>query len=123
MVYIGMRDDKQGLIDNLPELKSMMLLADKGPLSVGQIANYIGSTPTAMTATLNRLEEKELVKRARDPQDRRMVVCDLTSTGRIVLEGVKQDVRVRVLATTDTWSMEQFESVVEALESIHPSEE
>ena len=120
MVYIGMRNDKQGLIDNLPELKSMMFLADKGPLSVGQIANYIGSTPAAMTATLHRLVERNLVKRERYPQDRRVVICELTSTGRIVLNGVKHALRERVFAATDTWSMEQFEAIVEALESMHP---
>ena len=55
--------------------------------------------------------------------NRRMVICELTSTGRIVLDGVKHVVREYVFTTTDTWSMEQFEAVVEALESINLSEE
>ncbi|MYB62831.1 MAG: MarR family transcriptional regulator [Gemmatimonadetes bacterium] len=65
-VYLGMLDDRKGPIDKLPQLKILMLLADIGPLSVGQIADNTESTPSAMTATLNRLEEKELVKRERD---------------------------------------------------------
>ena len=118
-VYLNLLHDKQGLIEGLPQLKTMMMLADRGPLSVGQIAENTGSTLPAMTATLHRLVERKLVKRERSPQDRRVVVCELTSTGRIVLNGVKHVIRERVLAAADTWSMEQFEATVEALESMH----
>lgn len=99
-----------------------MLLADKGPLKVSEIADYLGSTPAAMTYTLSRLVEKKLVKRESDPQDRRVVICDLTSDGRKLLEEIRYVVRERVLASTETWSLEQLESVVEALESVNLSE-
>ncbi|MYB62448.1 MAG: MarR family transcriptional regulator [Gemmatimonadetes bacterium] len=119
-VYLGMLDFRQGPIDELPQLKTLMLLADKGPLRVGQIAENTESTPSAMTATLHRLVDRNLVTRERYPQDRRVVICELTSTGRTVLNGIKHAIRERVLAATDTWSMEQFEAVVKALESMHP---
>lgn len=34
-VYLDMLDDRQGPIDDLPQLRTMMLLADYGPLRVG----------------------------------------------------------------------------------------
>ena len=120
MMYVGTVDGRQGPIEVFPQLRTVMLLADKGPLRVSHIADYLGCTPSAMTYTVRRLVEKKLVTRVSNPKDRRVVICDLSPGGRRMLEKVDKVVRQRVLAATDTWSVERFEAVVEALESMHP---
>lgn len=116
-------DDGSGPTETFRQLRTAMLLADKGPLRMSQIADHLGYTPTSLTHTVDILIEKKLVKRVSNPQDRRVVVCDLAPGGRIELERISDVVRKRVLAATDMWSIERLESVVEALESIHLSEE
>ena len=117
LVYKGLVDDRKGPIGLFPQYRTVMLLANEGPLRVSQIAHHLGCTPSAVTYTLNRLIEKKLVKRVSYPQDRRVVICELAYEGRKLLNRVNRDVRERVLAATGTWSLEQFEAVVEAMES------
>lgn len=120
LVYKELVDDRKGPVEMFPQLRTVMLLADKGPLRVSHIADHLGCTPSAMTYTLSRLIEKKLIKRVPYPQDRRVVICELAYEGRNMLKRVHRVVRERVLAVTGTWSLERFEAVVEALESIPP---
>src|SRR4051794_14983708 len=46
------------------------------------LARMLGMSPTTLSAVLKRLEERDLVRRARDPSDRRRHVLRLTSKGR-----------------------------------------
>jgi DNA-binding MarR family transcriptional regulator len=46
------------------------------------LAHTLGMPPTTLSAILKRLEQRELVRRARDPVDRRRHVLRLTAKGR-----------------------------------------
>lgn len=41
------------------------------------VVGYLGHNPSSTTVIVNRLVEKKLIKRASDPQDRRIVYCKL----------------------------------------------
>jgi DNA-binding transcriptional regulator GbsR (MarR family) len=43
-------------------------------MSAGQLAKYTGLTSGAVTGLIDRLEKKNLVKRAFDPADRRKII-------------------------------------------------
>jgi DNA-binding MarR family transcriptional regulator len=50
----------------------------RGLVSAGQLATEAGLTTGAVTAVLDRLEAKELVRRVPDPKDRRRILVEVT---------------------------------------------
>ena len=122
LVYLGLQDNKKNLgqYDLVNQSKTVMLLADKGPASVGQIADFHGCTDYSINRVLQRLHEKKLIRKMRSSHDRRVVICALAPKGRKMLERIDRFVRKRVLPTTENWSLEQIEAFVESMESIHP---
>jgi DNA-binding MarR family transcriptional regulator len=52
------------------------------PQSLGQLGNELALAPPSMTRLVDRLEERGLIERDRDPDDRRKVVATLTDGGR-----------------------------------------
>lgn len=80
------------------------------------VAGYLGYNPSSTTLIVNRLVEKKLIKRASDPQDRRIVYCKLARGGRNALEGFDRKVRDRVMPVIDNWSYEQIEVAVGVME-------
>ena len=61
-------------------------LLHKGPLTVKQIGEKVLLTSGSMTAAVDRLEKRGLVKRGEDARDRRARVIDLTPAGRELIE-------------------------------------
>jgi DNA-binding MarR family transcriptional regulator len=58
---------------------------DTTPLSQGEIARKMDVDRTTMVALIDDLQEKGLVRRRQDPDDRRRNVVELTGTGRDTL--------------------------------------
>jgi DNA-binding MarR family transcriptional regulator len=65
------------------KILSALTRKDK-PRSAGKLAEIIELSSGAMTNRLDRLEEAGLVRRLRDPDDRRGVLVELTAKGRRV---------------------------------------
>ncbi len=63
---------KMGL--SATDLKSSAILNETGPITAGEMAEMIGLSTGAVTGVIDRLEQAGLVRRDRDPHDRRRVV-------------------------------------------------
>jgi DNA-binding MarR family transcriptional regulator len=50
-----------------------------------EVARYLQTSPSGMTGKLDRLEEQGLIRRTRDPKDRRAIRLGITDTGRTVI--------------------------------------
>jgi DNA-binding MarR family transcriptional regulator len=50
----------------------------RGQISAGELATAAGLTTGAVTAVLDRLEEKDFVRRVPDPNDRRRILVEVT---------------------------------------------
>src|SRR5919109_2984488 len=57
-------------------------LVEAGPLTQIELARALSIDRTAMVYLLDDLEERDLVERVRNPDDRRSFLIHLTSTGR-----------------------------------------
>jgi len=57
-----------------------------GSLSAGELANRISLSQGTVTDILNRLEQRALIKRIRDTEDRRRVMVKASSNGLALLE-------------------------------------
>lgn len=64
----------------------MEALLHKGPLPISQIGQKVLLTSGSMTAALDRLEGKRLVKRVQDPSDGRCFHVHLTKVGLAVIK-------------------------------------
>lgn len=64
-----------------PQLICLLTIAEKAPLTATKIAKEIHLSASTVVGVLDRLEEKELIKRERDKKDRRRVYVSLTEKG------------------------------------------
>lgn len=114
--YIRGLDDWESVDMTIPQLKTLVLLERAGPLRMGNIASYLGRALSATTTVVDRLVEKELVDRAWDPSDRRVVICRLTDAGKRKMNRLWRIRRERLQMMVDFLDEEQLEIVVKGLE-------
>lgn len=102
----------------LPQAKALLLLRQAGPLRMGMISSHLGRALSATTTVVDRLVEKGLVDRVSDPNDRRVVICQLTARGHEAIERFWQIDLDRVRAVAERLDPEDLERVVAGLETL-----
>lgn len=70
----------------LTDFAALEALLHKGPLTITEIQGKVLLASGSMTAAVDRLEKKGLIKRGPAPNDRRAKVLHLTAEGRRVVE-------------------------------------
>ena len=68
------------------EFAALEVLLHKGPQPVNVIGRKVFLTSGSITAAIDRLESKKLVRRNADPNDRRSRVVELTAKGQTLIE-------------------------------------
>ena len=99
----------------MPQLHTMALLS-QGPQRMGVIAWRLNSSQSAATSMIDRLVDKDLVARVPDKDDRRVVACQLTESGREEMERLWRINRMRIAKMADYLTIEELRRVVEAME-------
>ena len=72
----------------LPQYRALIVLATRGPQTVGQLANGLDIHPSTATRLCDRLVTKDLVTRATDEGNRRETNIALKSSGRDIVDRV-----------------------------------
>ena len=88
------------------------------PLAQGEIARRMGIDRTTMVALIDDLQERGLVRRRQDPDDRRKNVVELTDTGQEITRQATQagqQVEQAFLSPLSTDQAEQFKKTLRAL--------
>ncbi|MDQ1569318.1 MAG: hypothetical protein QOF96_4198 [Actinomycetota bacterium] len=62
-------------------LIALKLLSERGPASQQSLAEALSLDPSNVVGLLNELEERELITRRRDPNDRRRHIVELSHLG------------------------------------------
>ncbi|MFF8592934.1 MarR family winged helix-turn-helix transcriptional regulator [Streptomyces sp. NPDC015220] len=83
----------------LPHFAALTALADFGPLPQHVLADRLALNRSHLVGYLDTLEQRDLVRRTRDPADRRRQVVELTPGG--------EDLQRRLLAVAES-SQETF---------------
>ena len=122
-MHTGRLDEWEGLDMTIPQIKTLVLLKRMGPLRMGNISIFLGRALSATTTVVDRLVEKELVDRVSDPNDRRVVICELTGSGRQAVERFWRIGRERLDMVVDLLDVEQLEMVVKGLQFIRSADE
>jgi len=84
----------------LAQVRVLRRLA-KQPQTLGEVGAELGVSPTSMTRLVDRLEERGLVQRRRDGEDRRCVTAALLPAGRALVADLP------LLAGTPIWHAAQ----------------
>ena len=88
------------------------------PARMSEIAHLLGVTLATLTVACDKLEAKDLVRRARSRTDRRVVHVTLTPRGRAVYEYHRSFHERMISSNLDTLSPEQSAVLAQSLEKL-----
>lgn len=73
-----------------PQYLAMLVLWEQDALTVGEISHRLLTDPGSLTPLLKRLEAEGLLKRTRSREDERVVIVELTDSGRALQEQARR---------------------------------
>lgn len=103
------------------EINVLANLADGQSRTVSELGVLVGARPTTLTSVLDRLERRGHLTRAGHAGDRRMVVIELTHSGRRVAVVVRQaitDLEHRALGQMSPKTLAALRVSLEALTEV-----
>jgi len=74
----------------LAHISAMATLKKSGPMSAGELAACERVQPPSMTKVIAYLEQRGLVQREADPDDKRSAILAITHTGRELLDAERR---------------------------------
>ncbi len=101
-----------------PQLKVVLLLLVNGSCRMSVIASALGVSLATATGVVDRLVERGIVVREGDPEDRRVVLCRLSSKGEKMLLGLVQLARNHAEMMFRSLSTEKLMAVRAGLEAL-----
>jgi DNA-binding MarR family transcriptional regulator len=102
----------------IAQLRVLLLLHAEGPNRMGSIAASIGTTLPTATGIVDNLVKKEMVTRGADPEDRRLVICELSTLGQETVNlmwTLGQSQLAKLLRGLSLEELEKSEEVAEIL--------
>jgi DNA-binding MarR family transcriptional regulator len=98
------------------QLRILLFLYTGGPSRMSIIASSIGIAVSTATGIVDNLVKKDLVVRRADPEDRRLVICDLSPQGQDTINIMWNLGRKQIEQLLHGLSMDQLEKVNEVAE-------
>lgn len=74
----------------LPQLRVLVVAADRGSMNLGDVAEVLSVHPSNATRLVDRLVQEGLLDRRDDPQNRRQLQLTLTQSGHRLVDSVLQ---------------------------------
>lgn len=99
------------------DLEALNLLEISGSMAAGELATRLGLPTATTTRVIDRLEEAELVRRERDPDDRRRVIVTLQDTTTARTEETFAPANERLLAVRDQFTAAELTSFLHMLDA------
>ena len=103
---------------SMSNLHVMSMLERHGAMTMSGIADALDVSMSSATGVVDRMEERGLVERIRDGDDRRVVHVGLTETGRSVLsdlEVFQSDAFARILGQLDERQLDRLTTALDDL--------
>lgn len=111
--YIDTNLRQQGDDCDGPDLEQKVLVKLDQPKRIGTLARNLNALPSTMTAVADQMEERGLIRRMRDPDDRRAWLLYLTDKGhqqRNEMVAIAHDLMYNTLGLTDD-EVERFAQI------------
>ncbi|MEB3102540.1 MarR family winged helix-turn-helix transcriptional regulator [Ferviditalea candida] len=103
--------EKNGTGMTRPQFFMLHIIKEHGPCKITQLAERLEVKPSAITVMIDRLVLSKLVMRTQDPNDRRVVLVELTEEGENELEKARdfsKQIISRYFSRLDSDELAQF---------------
>ena len=100
------------------QINCLLALHENGPLPPSQIAKYVMVNSSTVTGIIDRLEKKDLVKRLRISQDRRVITVELTKTGKMLAENAPSPIQQKIIDGLNKLSPSEIEQITLTLKRL-----
>ncbi len=101
---------------SMPQMKILMLLNNKGPLKVSDIARHLSASFPNTTGLLDRLEHADFIERIPDSSDRRSVMVHLTDNAKEIFRSIYKKGHKKLKRSLQIMTSEEKEVVKAGLE-------
>ncbi len=103
------------------EINVLAILADGRSRTVSELGTAAGTRPSTLTSVLDRLHRRGHITRGPRPGDRRVVVVELTGSGRLAADTVSRTLaamETRALAGMPAEAIAGFHAVLRAIATV-----
>lgn len=98
------------------DTKTIDTLMRLGPVTAGEVAGYTGLATASVTSLIDRLERKGLVRRVRDPHDRRRVMVEPVRERLAGGDAVFGSIREGFSRLLERYTDEQLETILDFMQ-------
>ena len=95
---------------SLVHLNVISILDADGPLPMNQLAEALDVSQASTTGIVDRMEQRGLIERQRDDEDRRVTRVALTERGRVVIERLGAERREKLANLLDDLTDEELQA-------------
>ena len=100
------------------QINCLIALLENGPLSPSQIAKHVMVNSSTVTGIIDRLENKDLVKRLRISPDRRVVTVQLTKAGEALAENAPPPIQQKIVDGLNSLSPKAIDEIALTLKRL-----
>jgi DNA-binding MarR family transcriptional regulator len=108
---------------SMVHLNVLFILEADGALPMRGLAEAMDVSQASATGIVDRMEQRGLVERQRDPDDRRVIRVAATDEGRQLIEGLVADRRDHLAVLLDDLTDEELEAYLMALRAMRRARE
>jgi DNA-binding MarR family transcriptional regulator len=111
----GESDAWMELTLTIAQLKSLFFISNEGSTNFTKLAQALRVTPSNVTGIVDRLVEQGLVSRRENPENRRMLVLQLTDRGETLLASLRERKIGQLSGVLSCLSEEQLSTLAQGL--------
>ncbi len=105
-------------LTTIPQLRTLFVLTDAGPMSIGGVAARLGVRLPAASSLVDRLVDHGLAHRREDVSDRRRTLAYASEEGRNLVERLRQGSRETLRAWLEKLAPADLEALVRGLDAL-----
>ncbi len=102
----------------IAQLKSLFFIEFGGRSNLSQLAAALGVTPPNVTRIAERLVKQKLVSRNENPENRRMLLLQVTDKGKALLDKLRESGLSRMSGILNQLSTEELAALAKGLAAI-----
>lgn len=97
-------------------------LATRGPMRMGEASEDLALADGVLTGVVDRLEERGLAERSKDPNDRRAILIGLTDAGKTLARSAMKPYEIALQQIFSEMDLEAVERFTEGFERLAKGE-